>query len=191
MIDLNKIMHTICNCFGFRKYREMAELRTDVENLKARVDELATKLEYLEQQLNRERESDAVCAGRNKPSRQTDRKETAKSNSSAGKKKTVTLYANISIVNGNLVINHRSIDKSPAEKMFQINFSEGADQGTYTVNPTCAENMLRDLNTLREFVDFEKPSKNPVAFITIAPGEIRKNGLDWTVKKKLQINFKY
>jgi len=184
-------------------YKTNREITQTLKGLRKQIDGLNADMEEIEDKMDQQvksskphiKEFETAEVNRQSKLTQTERKDAALYITTDRHTKTTppkqTAYATISLNNGKLIINHRSITTDPAGKMFQINYYDGKDEGSYVINPKMTGVALSTLNTLCEYVNFKKPSKKPKGLVTHAAGIIKKYGADWVVTNKLEITFEY
>ena len=90
---------------------------------------------------------------------------------------------------GNMSILGRSLSDSHEGAWFEVEFAEGSNSATYTINNSCKGEMLADLSMLKRFVqDLTVPGK-PKDIKVQKPGTLIKDGNSWKIDTKIQIQL--
>ena len=108
----------------------------------------------------------------------------------ANKNSKVKKYAMFSQdATGNMSILGRSLSDSPEGAWFEVEFAEGANSATYTINNSCKGEMLADLGMLKRFVQDLPVTGKPKDIKVQKPGTLIKAGNSWKIDTKLQIQL--
>ena len=134
----------------------------------------------------------------NSDNNQIQSKNTGKNNTSNGKnernnRKKEIFYSSIQEPDreGKLRIAERSMtDVSSPRKWFIVEFREGDNYGTYTINPDAKSEMIEQLESLQYFVNPFSLNSTPKDIIVVREGTIEKEEKFWIVKEKATIKFK-
>lgn len=84
-----------------------------------------------------------------------------------------------------LTIENRDFNDDPIA-WFKFDVSAG-DKATYTINPSCVDEMLGDLEQLKLFTENFIIPNSPTRIEEVNKGVLTKNGREWIVKKRLEV----
>lgn len=90
---------------------------------------------------------------------------------------------------GNMSILGRSLSDSHEGAWFEVEFAEGSNSATYTINNSCKGEMLADLSMLKRFVQDLTVAGKPKDIKVQKPGTLIKDGNSWKIDTKLQIQL--
>ena len=99
-------------------------------------------------------------------------------------------FANFMIDNGRISTLERTISDDSSDKLFCIDYEEGANVATYAINPECKALILSDIQTFQNYVAKFNITGNPTDIVVKQEGHLNKVGKQWVVTEKLVVEFK-
>lgn len=99
-------------------------------------------------------------------------------------------FTNFMIDNGRISTQERTITDESTDKLFAIDYEEGANVATYTINPECKTSILSDIQTFQNYVEKFSIIGAPTDVEVKKVGFLRKVGKQWIVTEKLIVEFK-
>lgn len=99
-------------------------------------------------------------------------------------------FTNFMIDNGRISTQERTITADSTDKMFAIDYEEGADVATYTINPECKSAILSDIQTFQNYVEKFSIMGVPTDVVAKKEGFLKKVSKQWVVTEKLIVEFK-
>lgn len=99
-------------------------------------------------------------------------------------------FANFMIDNGRISTLERTISDDSSDKLFTIDYEEGANVATYAINPECKALILSDIQTFKNYVAKFNITGNPTDIVVKQEGHLNKVGKQWVVTEKLVVEFK-
>lgn len=99
-------------------------------------------------------------------------------------------FANFMVDNGRISTLERTISDDSRDKLFVIDYKEGAEVATYTINPECKALILSDIQTFQNYVAKFNIVGNPTDVVVKKAGRLNKVGKQWVVTEKLIVEFK-
>ena len=99
-------------------------------------------------------------------------------------------FANFMIDNGRISTLERTISDDSSDKLFTIDYEEGANVATYAINPECKALILSDIQTFQNYVAKFNITGNPTDIVVKQEGHLNKVGKQWVVTEKLVVEFK-
>ena len=195
VMNKNMILNLIKGTSSDSKSKEKIEAELDAMNDKiskqrAVIENLAAEIRYL-----KSNSTSIISTATRQPktvttttSEKTKKVETPVE--PANKNLKVKKYAMFSQdATGNMSILGRSLSDSPEGAWFEVEFAEGANSATYTINNSCKGEMLADLGMLKRFVQDLPVTGKPKDIKVQKPGTLIKAGNSWKIDTKLQIQL--
>lgn len=195
VMNKNMILNLIKGTSSDSKSKEKIEAELDAMNDKiskqrAVIENLAAEIRYL-----KSNSTSIISTATRQPktvttttSEKTKKVETPVE--PANKNLKVKKYAMFSQdATGNMSILSRSLSDSPEGAWFEVEFAEGANSATYTINNSCKGEMLADLGMLKRFVQDLPVTGKPKDIKVQKPGTLIKAGNSWKIDTKLQIQL--
>lgn len=99
-------------------------------------------------------------------------------------------FANFMIDNGKISTLERTISDDSSDKLFAIDYEDGSNVATYTINPKCKAEILSDIQTFQNYVEKFSITGNPTDILVKKEGRLNKVGKQWVVIEKLVVEFK-
>lgn len=99
-------------------------------------------------------------------------------------------FTNFMIDNGRISTQERTITNDSTDKLFAIDYEEGANVATYTINPECKAAILSDIQTFQNYVEKFSIMGTPTDVVVMSVGSLEKVGKQWVVTEKLIVEFK-
>ena len=99
-------------------------------------------------------------------------------------------FANFMIENGRISTLERTISDDSSDKLFAIDYEEGSNVATYTINPKCKAAILSDIQTFQNYVAKFNITGIPSDIVVKKVGRLNKVGKQWIVTEKLVVEFK-
>lgn len=99
-------------------------------------------------------------------------------------------FANFMIDNGRISTLERTISDDSSDKLFTIDYEEGANVATYAINPESKAAILSDIQTFQNYVAKFNITGNPTDIVVKKEGHLNKVGKQWVVTEKLVVEFK-
>lgn len=99
-------------------------------------------------------------------------------------------FANFMIDNGKISTLERTISDDSSDKLFAIDYEDGSNVATYTINPKCKAEILSDIQTFQNYVEKFSITGNPTDIMVKKEGRLNKVGKQWVVIEKLVVEFK-
>lgn len=99
-------------------------------------------------------------------------------------------FTNFMIDNGRISTQERTITDDSTDKLFAIDYEEGANVATYTINPECKALILCDIQTFQNYVEKFSIIGAPTDVKVKKVGSLKKVGKQWVVTEKLIVEFK-
>ena len=99
-------------------------------------------------------------------------------------------FANFMIDNGRISTLERTISDDSSDKLFAIDYEEGSNVATYTINPDSKTAILSDIQTFQNYVEKFSITGNPTDILVKKEGRLNKVGKQWVVIEKLVVEFK-
>lgn len=195
VMNKNMILNLIKGTSSDSKSKEKIEAELDamndkISNQRAVIENLAAEIRYL-----KSNSTSIISTATRQPktvttttSEKTKKVETPVE--PANKNLKVKKYAMFSQdATGNMSILSRSLSDSPEGAWFEVEFAEGANSATYTINNSCKGEMLADLGMLKRFVQDLPVTGKPKDIKVQKPGTLIKAGNSWKIDTKLQIQL--
>ena len=197
VMNKNMILNLMKGTSSDSKSKEKIETELDamndkISNQRAVIENLAAEIRYL-----KSNSTSIISTATRQPktvttttSGKTEKVETPIK--PANKNSKVKKYAMFSQdATGNMSILSRSLSDSPEGAWFEVEFAEGANSATYTINNSCKGEMLADLGMLKRFVQDLPVTGKPKDIKVQKPGALIKDGNSWKIDTKLQIQLIY
>ena len=195
VMNKNMILNLMKGTSSDSKSKEKIEAELDamndkISNQRAVIENLAAEIRYL-----KSNSTSIISTATRQPktvttttSEKTKKVETPVE--PANKNLKVKKYAMFSQdATGNMSILSRSLSDSPEGAWFEVEFAEGANSATYTINNSCKGEMLADLGMLKRFVQDLPVTGKPKDIKVQKPGSLIKAGNSWKIDTKLQIQL--
>lgn len=195
VMNKNMILNLMKGTSSDSKSKEKIEAELDamndkISNQRAVIENLAAEIRYL-----KSNSTSIISTATRQPktvttttSEKTKKVETPVE--PANKNLKVKKYAMFSQdATGNMSILSRSLSDSPEGAWFEVEFAEGANSATYTINNSCKGEMLADLGMLKRFVQDLPVTGKPKDIKVQKPGTLIKAGNSWKIDTKLQIQL--
>lgn len=99
-------------------------------------------------------------------------------------------FTNFMIDNGRISTQERTITDESTDKLFAIDYEEGANVATYTINPESKASILSDIQTFQNYVEKFSIIGPPTDVEVKKVGFLKKVGSLWVVTEKLIVEFK-
>ena len=92
--------------------------------------------------------------------------------------------------NGGIRTEQRVLTDESTNQLFRIEYEDGSDVATYTINPNGRASILADIQTFQNFTEKFTVTGAPTDVSVEQVGQLRKSGRSWIVTKKLKVSFK-
>lgn len=116
----------------------------------------------------------------------------AESDSLRGLKKQIIVKFGTFLVdeNGSIRTEQRILTDDNSSHLFRIEYEEGSDVATYTINSSKKSAILADVQTFQNFTEQFVVTGTPTDVFVEKIGKLRKSGRSWVVTNKLKVLFK-
>lgn len=92
--------------------------------------------------------------------------------------------------NGCIRTEQRVLTDESSNQLFCIEYEDGSDVATYTINPNGRAAILADIQTFQNFTEKFTVIGTPTEVSVEQIGQLRKSERSWIVTKKLKVSFK-